>query len=99
MRKFIYRLQNKPERTRRKILLLTSFGVTIVIGLFWLASFSRLDDRQATATSTEKSPLTALKENLSNAYSSLPESSSTIETYTTDEPTGQVSTSSESFAE
>src|SRR5437868_13846362 len=95
MKNFIRRLQNKPERARRRILLLSSSILTLIIAAFWLASFSRFSNtsgEQAVATGTGKSPITALKENLSNAYSGFSETTAT-NTATTEEPTVQISTS------
>ncbi len=36
---FIKKLQNKPEHERRRILLVTSIGLTLVVFLLWISSF------------------------------------------------------------
>ncbi len=71
MRNFIRNLRAKPESDRRRFLLLSSVGITLIIVLIWLVSFtnSYLFNNGAAKT-TEVNPVSILKSNLGAVYES-----------------------------
>lgn len=53
---YIEHLKTKPEHTRKKIAFWSSFGITAVIFMFWLASFTSLgtNTQQAVAGAVQR---------------------------------------------
>ncbi|HZS42750.1 MAG TPA: hypothetical protein VFA52_00845 [Candidatus Paceibacterota bacterium] len=72
MFKLIQRLQQKPENERRRILIVSTFSITLVIFLVWLASFTHeLMFKSNNSKTVEINPITLLQNNLGNASTGL----------------------------
>ena len=71
---FINHLQRKPEGARRRILLGASFGIFLVIFLFWLTSF-KFNNNEGDANLSDpkraESPISAIRDSLGNVFSNL----------------------------
>jgi hypothetical protein len=65
---FIQKLQNKPERARKRILLLTTSCLTLIILAFWLISFHNSTgiNQAAVSSSSTASPIESLKSSISS---------------------------------
>ena len=79
MDKFLKKLREKPEKERRKILITTSLGITLIIFAFWLANIRTLFSNNGEEVKTaDTSPFSILKSNLGNAYESIKSSFSVV---------------------
>ena len=70
MRTYIAHLRTKSDIHRKKVAFGWSAGITAVIALFWVTSFSYFNspDVQMARRSTDNSPLTVIRRNIAGAY-------------------------------
>ena len=65
------KIRQQPEHIKRHIAFWTSFGITLVIVLFWIASFSFSNDSAAVAaTANTESPLHVMTASVGDAWTS-----------------------------
>ncbi len=65
MRHYINKLRQKPEKERKNILLLVSFGIVFLILLLWLMTFGFFyNDTSSVKTSEKVGPFTLLKNSI-----------------------------------
>lgn len=73
---FIEKLRQKPEKTKRRIVFLTSFSIVGIIFVIWLSvvfSDFRKEDNLSNDPARGSSPLTSLSNFFSNSVSSIGE--------------------------
>ena len=67
----LHHIRQKPNHVKRHIAFWTSLGITIVIVLFWMASFSLNNNSSVTATTANvESPWHAMSASMSDAWTS-----------------------------
>ncbi|MDP3962590.1 MAG: hypothetical protein Q8Q03_01870 [bacterium] len=68
----IEKMREKPEHVRKQYAFLTSLGVTMIIFMFWVASFSGSFALDSAVVATEKaevkSPISSLTANVGDAF-------------------------------
>ena len=67
----IEKMREKPEHVRKQYAFLTSLGITVIIFMFWVASFSgsfALDSAVIADEPKAKSPISSLTANVGDAY-------------------------------
>ena len=68
----LHRIRQKPDHIKRHIAFWTSLGITLVIVLFWMASFSVGHNSSAAVAATNvESPWSAMTASVSDAWGSL----------------------------
>jgi hypothetical protein len=85
----LHRIRQKPDHVKRHIAFWTSFSITAIIVLFWIASSSFTSAPAVTAAATAASPWKAMGASVSDAWSSF-KSSVGISPASTTEPSLQV---------
>ncbi len=95
MRQHIARLRLKPNTHKKRVALVTSLGMTVVIVFFWVATFSlrHVDDK--TVVRDETSPLRIITQNLGSAFNSIKEGKDALKNLTTGKTTVEVTGNSE----
>jgi hypothetical protein len=67
----LHSIRQKPDHIKRHIAFWTSLGITLVIVLFWMASFSLNKNSSAASTATNvESPWHAMTASVSDAWTS-----------------------------
>lgn len=69
MKKFIKKIQNKPEHTRKQILYVTTIAIGSLIVIFWIFTLQyRFSSIDSAKVKVELQPLTILKDSIASTY-------------------------------
>lgn len=75
MRKYIEHLKTKPESHKKKVAFGISAGVTLMIGMVWMTSFSYFNggasNVEVATRNSQNSPINVIRKGVANAYQSI----------------------------